>query len=169
MSKRIITLVRHAKSSWDNPEWSDLERPLNKRGNKDLPMMSQLIASKIEKPDLIYSSPAVRAITTAKAYAEAFGFEQDKIIVDKEIYERGSRYIIELIKNINPKWKSIMIFGHNPDMTSLASYFTGDYFQNVPTSGTVCVEFDIKSWAEIDTRNGKLIFFEYPKLHKINT
>jgi|YNPMSStandDraft_1061717.scaffolds.fasta_scaffold00004_41 phosphohistidine phosphatase len=160
--KRII-LVRHAKSSWENPDWSDFERPLNKRGLRDAPFMADIVAKKIEKPDLIISSPAVRAATTCKYFAKAFSYNEKDIIFDENIYSKGSRYIINLIFQLDSNFNSVMIFGHNPDITSLFAYFTGEYIDNIPTCGVFAVEFDIKSWKEIENNNGKLIFYEYPK------
>lgn len=160
--KRII-LVRHAKSSWDNPDWSDFERPLNKRGLRDAPFMADIIAKQIEKPNLIISSPAVRAATTCKYFAKALNIDEKHIIFDENIYSKGSRYIINLILNLDDELDSVMIFGHNPDITSLYAYFTGEYIENIPTCGVFGVEFNIKSWKEIENTNGKLLFLEYPK------
>lgn len=160
--KRII-LARHAKSSWDNPEWSDFERPLNKRGLRDAPFMAEVVAKLIEKPELIISSPAVRAAATCKYFAKAFGYDEDKIHYDNNIYTSGARYIIDLISRLDDKINSVMIFGHNPDMTSLYSYLTGSYIENVPTCGVFAVEFDVVSWEAIENKTGKLLFYEYPK------
>lgn len=163
---KTLIIARHAKSSWDNPEWTDFERPLNKRGFKDAPMIAEILKDKKIKPDLIYSSTAQRAITTAKIYSEILNFPQNDIIQDQNIYEQGNRYIIDLIKKTNNKINTIIVFGHNPTMTSLSTYFSGEYFDNVPTSGTVCIDFDFDKWKDVDKINGKLRFFEYPKKYK---
>lgn len=160
--KQLI-IVRHAKSSWDNPEWTDFGRPLNKRGLKDAPIMAEIIKDMKIKPDIIISSPANRAITTAKIYAEILGLKSKNIIEDRSIYEMGTRYIINLVKSLSDDISTVMIFGHNPDITSLSTYFSGEYFDNVPTCGTVGIEFDIEKWEQVELENGKLIFFEYPK------
>lgn len=161
MKKLII--ARHAKSSWDNPEWTDFGRPLNKRGLKDAPVMAEIIKEMNFKPDIIISSPANRAITTAKIFAEIMGLESNIVTEDRNIYEKGTRYIINMVKNLPDEINTAMIFGHNPDITSLSTYFSGEYFDNVPTCGTIGIEFSITKWEEVELENGKLLFFEYPK------
>lgn len=162
---KILTLVRHAKSSWDNPEWSDMERPLNKRGMADAPFMADVIAKKLEKPDIIFSSPAVRAHTTAVEFALKLKINKDDIIIDKDIYNYGKRHILNIIKELDNSLTKVMFFGHNPDITSLSSYFSGEFFDNVPTAGTVAIQFDTDKWSDLLEKNGKLLFFEFPKLH----
>lgn len=158
-----LVLVRHAKSSWDNPEWNDFERPLNKRGHRDNPFMAELIAEKKIIPDMIISSPAMRAITTAEEFARQLGYDNSKIKHDINIYEKGPKYITKMLSEQSDDTNIIYVFGHNPDLTFLSSYLTGEYFDNVPTCGVVGIEFDIDSWKNIEKDNGKLLFFEYPK------
>jgi len=165
--KKII-LVRHAKSGWDNPDLQDFERPLNKRGKTDAPIMAQILEKYKVFPDLLISSPAVRALTTANIFAETINYPPKKILTDKGIYEKGARYIIKLIANLNNSVNTVVVFGHNPDMTSLASYFVGDYFDNVPTCGIVAIEKDVDDWSKIEDGNSKLLFYEYPKKIKSN-
>ena len=162
--KRLL-LVRHAKSNWENPEWTDFERPLNKRGLRDAPFMADIVKQKLEAMDYVYASPAMRALTTAKAFCTALNYPEDKIHIDQSIYEKGPRYIISLVKNADDKIDTLAVFGHNPDMTSLFSYFTGDYCDNMPTCGCLCIDFDIDSWQQVEDQNGKIVFFEYPKLY----
>lgn len=158
-----LYLVRHAKSSWNNPEHTDFERPLNPRGERDVEFMSNLLSGKIEKPNLFISSPAERAKTTAITFAKSFGQDETEIKYDYGIYEKGSKFILNLLKESSDTLNSIIIFGHNPDITSLSSYFSGKYFDNVPTCGIVSIEFDVSHWKEIENTDGKLIFFEFPK------
>lgn len=160
---KTIILVRHAKSSWDNPDWTDFDRPLNKRGLTDAPIMASIISSHINKPDIFYSSTANRALTTAEFFADAFRINHDEIKKEINIYEKGSKHINSLISSLDDKLNSVIFFGHNPDMTSLATYFTGAYFENVPTCGVVCIDFECDSWAEVKQVNGKLRFFKTPK------
>lgn len=161
---KTIILVRHAKSSWDDPSWTDFNRPLNKRGLKDAPYMSKLFKGKGIKPEIVFSSPANRAYSTAKFFIEELEIKEETVIKDNNIYEKGSRYIINVLKNLDNNKHSVIVFGHNPDITSLSSYFSGEYFENVPTCGIICIDFEIEKWEEIDKINGKLRFFEYPKM-----
>lgn len=157
---KTLILNRHAKSDWGNPELTDFERPLNKRGLRDLTIMSKRLLDRGIIPDNIISSPAKRAITTALAFAYKFGLEPQKEV---NIYNSGETYFRQNSQKFDDKYKTIMVFGHNPDFTSLARYFTGEYFGNIPTCGIVCIDFDINSWKDIHNKNGQLRFFDYPK------
>jgi phosphohistidine phosphatase len=138
---------------------------LNHRGERDVDFLSKLLADKIETPDLFLSSPAVRAKITSMTFADEFGLDYDAIQFVDGLYDRGGKFIINLLKELDNKYNSVILFGHNPDMTSLSSYFSGEYFENVPTSGIVAIEFDFDDWKQIENTNGKLLFFEYPKLY----
>lgn len=170
LMKKLV-LVRHAKSSWDNPEWSDFERPLNKRGIRDAGILCSTLKEKNLSPKLILSSPANRALTTAQMFAETLNYPVGDIRQDYGIYEKGAHYILNLINKLPADIDNVFIFGHNPDITSMASFFSGEYFDNVPTCGIIGLQFDIESWEEADSDLGKIIFFEYPKkfIDKINS
>lgn len=159
---KTLLLVRHAKSSWDNPDWTDFDRPLNKRGLKNAPAMAEITAKKV-KPSIVYASPAKRAITTAQAYCNAFGYPLENIIIDPNIYDKGPKYIIKLVAGTDNSNEIVAVFGHNPDITSLSSYFTGEYIDNVPTCGTICIDFEFDEWKKAENENGSLRFFDYPK------
>ena len=160
--KRLI-LIRHSKSSWDDENTEDMNRKLSKRGDRDAKFMSELLAKKIKKPDLILTSSAYRSQKTAEYFADALDMDDEKVISDAGIYERGSKYIIQLLENLDDATQSIILIGHNPDITTLANYFTGEYFENVPTTGIVAIDFRIRSWTELEGKPGKLAFYEIPK------
>jgi phosphohistidine phosphatase len=158
-----LYIVRHAKSSWDYPELSDIDRPLNKRGKKNAPEMGQRLAAKNISPELLISSPAKRAHTTARRIAKEIGYEKSKIIVHSKLYHGGLGEMIELIQSTDKSINSLMIFGHNPGFTELANYLTGSNIYNIPTCGIVSIEFDTDDWAIIGQNEGKMLFFDYPK------
>lgn len=160
---KTIYLNRHAKSSWDSPELSDFDRPLNKRGKRDVPLMGELLSKKVKPPQVIYSSPAKRAITTAEQIAEYFGYEKINIIHDINIYGAGISDIMKIINSTTDEYNIIMLFGHNPTFTMVSNYLSDKYIDNIPTSGFVQINLNVKSWKEIDNNSGKLILFEYPK------
>ncbi len=163
---KTLLLVRHAKSSWDDGV-SDFERPLNRRGKEDAPFMAVHIQKTGLIPDLMVSSPANRALTTAGTYATTFGLDEDLIVKESIIYNGSYKEIIKLIKNFDNKLGCVFLFGHNPDITYLANQLTGNFIDNIPTCGNVCIEFNTDSWAEISEDNGKMLFFDYPKKYKI--
>lgn len=160
---KTLYLNRHAKSSWDDNSLSDFDRPLNKRGNRDVPLMSKVLISKVKRPDLIYSSPAKRAISTAIEFANSFGYPKEKIIQEMKIYDASISDLMRIINNTAEENEIIMIFGHNPTFTMTSNYLSDKYIDNIPTSGFVQIEFDCQKWSEIEGKMGKLVLFEYPK------
>ena len=125
--------------------------------------MGKVLNGIVKKPDIIYSSPANRAITTARIIADCFGYERSKIIEDPKIYESAISSILRIINSTDDKYETIMIFGHNPTFTMLSNYLSDKPIMNLPTSGFVQIDFKLKSWSEIEGNTGKLILFEYPK------
>jgi len=158
-----LFLTRHAKSSWNNPGLADIDRPLNERGKKAAPFMGKLIVDKGEKPELLISSPAYRALSTAKAFGEVMGLVENDIIVNRAIYGAGAQQLLELVQNQDDLHKSIMLFGHNPTFTSFVNMLTGSNIMNVVTCGVVRINFEYSSWIDIDFGSGRLVYYEYPK------
>ncbi len=160
---KTLYLVRHAKSSWNHPELTDIKRPLNKRGKRDAPFMGNLLAEKKIKADLIISSPAIRAYSTAKSLASAIGYPLENIICNKNIYEADSYDLLQIVHGLDNKIDFVMLFGHNPGLTELYNKLINKYIGNLPTCAIAAMEFDIKYWEEVETFTGELKFFEYPK------
>ena len=160
---KYLFLTRHAKSSWSNPGLADIDRPLNERGKKAAPFMGKLIMDKGEKLELLISSPAYRAFSTAKAFGEAMGLVENDIIINRTIYGAGAQQLLELVQNQDDLNKSIMLFGHNPTFTSFVNFLTGSNIMNVVTCGVVRIDFECSSWIDIDFGSGRLAYYEYPK------
>lgn len=160
---KTLYLSRHAKSSWKHPELSDIKRPLNKRGKRDAPYIGNLLKEKGVKPDILISSPAVRAKKTAVVIAELIDYLKSKILIDENIYESSSTELIKIIQSFDDKYNSVMMFGHNPGFTMLNNYLTDSFIDNIPTCGVVGIRFN-SSWKNIDGDSGKAFFFIYPKL-----
>ncbi len=159
--KRVY-IVRHAKSDWNN-ELEDFDRPLNDRGHRDAPAMAERINKMGHKPDMIVSSPAKRAITTAKYFAQEYDYPEDCIRKEVDIYNLGQRFTLATIADLPPTTDSVMIFGHNPDHSYVATLLSNTQIGNMPTCAVVGVEFDTDDWQDIKKAESKLLFFEYPK------
>lgn len=162
--KRLI-LMRHAKSSWDHPGLADFDRPLNKRGKRDAPLMGKLLRELHEKPDLIISSPAERAIDTVKIIAEKIGFPEKDIIQNRDIYEAGMNEILRVLESIDNIHADVLVCGHNPGLTDLCNFLSDRPIGNIPTCGIVCLEFAVDSWTDLKQESGMLVYFDYPKRH----
>lgn len=151
-----LYLIRHAKSDWSNSEWSDFERPLNTRGLNNAPRMGEYMKENNIKPDIIYSSDANRALTTAKILAEKIGYPVEKIVKEHSIYESGMQFYLNLINGIDNRYESAFVVGHNPTQTVLVNYFADEAFSHLPTCGIVHISFDVESWEYISRGNGRL-------------
>lgn len=161
-----LFLCRHAKSSWSEPDLADKERPLNERGKNDAPLMGNILKNKQEFPDLIISSPAKRALKTAKLIAEKLDYKTKNIEVNKNLYMAGINEFIDVISHINKDHKNVMLFSHNYGITDFANYISNSDIQNIPTCGIVKISFVIKNWQEIQNTKGNLQYFIYPKMFK---
>lgn len=160
---RELILIRHAKSDWSNPLLDDFERPLNKRGEKNAPFMAKILKKEIQKPDLIISSPSFRTKLTLEYFLKEFEYKGE-VIFEKSIYEAPYLNLLKAIKNVDDKYKTIFLIGHNPGLNDLANFLLGSFEDNIPTSGVLKIDFDTNSWKNISKDNSKLIFFKYPKM-----
>ncbi len=158
-----LFIVRHAKSSWDSPYLDDHDRPLNKRGKDNAPEMGRRLAKRNVLPDLMISSSAKRAFSTAKFIAKKISFPTNKIRKESLFYHGNIENIISFIQNVDDSVNILMIYGHNPGMTDLTNYLTGSMIYNIPTCGITEVDFYISSWNLVEKYTGKLISFDYPK------
>jgi phosphohistidine phosphatase len=164
---KSFTLIRHAKSSWEQHWLADRERPLNDRGLRDAPLMSKLFAQKhAKKPDLILCSPSVRTTDTAHYFAEAFGMDPETSIECRDnIYEAHASELYDMIKALPDDIDDILIIGHNPSLTNLANRFEGPFFDNIPTCGIVWIDARVDSWQDISDGNCHVSHFYFPKFH----
>jgi phosphohistidine phosphatase len=158
-----LYLTRHAKSSWGNPGLADIDRPLNHRGKKAAPLMGKLIMDRGENPELLISSPANRAFSTAKEFAKEMGCAETNIIVNRAIYGAGAQQLLNLVQDVDDLYNSIMLFGHNPTFTSFCNMLSGENILNIVTCGVVRIDFEFSSWKNIDFNSGRMIYYEYPK------
>jgi phosphohistidine phosphatase len=135
---------------------------LNKRGKRDAPFMGKLLKKKKIIPDMIYTSPAVRALTTAEIFAGELGIPKNKTVKEKNIYDSGIKGMEETVQNIPDEFSTAFLFGHNPAITYYANHL-GDKAVNMPTCSIVGIEFEVDSWKEVERGKGQVILFEYPK------
>ena len=159
-----LYLVRHAKSSWDDPFQDDFDRPLNKRGRKDAPRMGRRLSEKDIHPDLLISSPAERALSTCLLIAERIGYPLTNIQTDQRLYHADEDILLSVVRGLHHRNDEIIIFSHNPGLTDFLNRITGELVtDNVPTCGVVAVGFPVEDWALIGWGSGKLLFFDFPK------
>ncbi|MCB0803291.1 MAG: histidine phosphatase family protein [Flavobacteriales bacterium] len=160
---KTLYLIRHAKSSWDEIGLSDFERPLNSRGKKDVLVMGQRLKEAGILPQIIISSSANRAFTTAQSLAAQIDFNLDSIEIEPRIYEASAKTLSSIINHIDDSKNIAFLIGHNPGFTYLAEDLTGEHFGNIPTCGIVGIEFPIESWQYVSNNSGTCISYDYPK------
>ena len=160
MAKQLL-LVRHGKSDWGNLDLKDFDRPLNKRGKENAPEMAGRLLNKGFKFDLMVSSPAKRAKTTATYFAEAYKTEH--IQFEEVIYEADSKTLLRVINSLNDEANTVIMFGHNPGFTDLANALSDADLYNIPTAGMVLISFPFDSWTMVSKGTGEMVFFDYPK------
>lgn len=158
-----LYIMRHAKSSWDDPGLSDADRPLNDRGKRDAPRMARRLKEKEITIDLMLSSPAKRALSTCKKVSEVFDYPEENIKISKSLYHASEDGMLEVVQGLHENLDSVMIFGHNPGLTDFVNSLTKQVIPNVPTSGVAACTFNVDSWKDISWGTGELAFFDYPK------
>jgi phosphohistidine phosphatase len=162
MRKRL-TLLRHAKSSWDDPALPDRERPLNQRGQRDAPVMGRRLRSRGARPSLLLTSPATRALHTARLIARELNYPLEFLQREADLYLAQPEDILKVIARQDNSFNDILLIGHNPGLTELANRLTGEDIDNVPTCGIVVIEADVNNWHDLARQRGKLVVFDYPK------
>lgn len=163
---KTLYIIRHAKSDWNDPSLSDFQRPLNKRGQKNAPFMGEMLAHNNIHPDLIVSSPAVRAKTTAQEIAHKVEYESKKIIYEDELYMGGVDEIEGILKKIPDSTHTVFLIAHNPGLTHFAEYVSGYAIDNIPTCGIFCVRLKDNTWKSIGKNAARYVSFEYPKKYQ---
>lgn len=161
--QKILYLVRHAKSSWDDASLADRDRPLNKRGRRSAPDMGRRMAEQGHIPDLIISSPAKRAYSTAKKFAKELDYDKADIIRHDDLYFSGVFSMCEVLEAVDDQYEKVMMVGHNPVMTSLLNSLCDVSVFNMPTSAVAIIRFDMDSWTNLEEESGVLLGYGFPK------
>ncbi len=159
-----LYLMRHAKSSWSFDELSDQERPLNDRGRDDAPRIGQALAKRHLALDLLVSSPAVRALSTAVLVARELKYPHDKIVVNPAIYQADLEALLAIIRNLPDTAESVLLTGHNPTFTEVANYLSPSPLSGeMPTAAVISLHFQTDKWADVQPTNAEFYFYDYPR------
>jgi len=160
---KILTIVRHAKSSWKNTSLSDKKRPLNRRGDRDAPLMGERIHEHGIRPSLIVSSPATRAWTTAKIIATAINYPREFLQKEDTLYLASLHEILDIVVAQDSGFNNLMLVGHNPGMTDFANFLVPGLTNNLPTAGVVSVQIDRDDWSLYERPATELLVHDWPK------
>ncbi|HEY0298149.1 MAG TPA: histidine phosphatase family protein [Arachidicoccus sp.] len=156
-----LLIVRHAKSSWDNPHLEDFQRPLNTRGLHDAPMMAERTAKRNVALDLLLTSDAKRAYTTCMFFSKEY--PKAKVEIESKLYEALPKMFYEVIQGIDDKYSSAAIFSHNSGITDFVNELTNVHVDVVPTCGVFAIKINIDTWKDFKKGDKAFWFFDYPK------
>ena len=159
---KMLILVRHAKSSWDDTTLPDRDRPLQARGERDVAKMGQRLARRHVRPALIMSSPAVRALATAKGIAKSLDYEHNAIVVNDRLYAATVDGLIAVIEDLDDTLECVMLIGHNPGFTDLAHHFSSEV-SHMPTCAIAEFTFEAKTWTGLGQAKPVRTAFDSPK------
>jgi len=157
--KRLI-LVRHGKSSWKH-DVQDAKRPLKKRAYRDADKVIEAFKPFFIQPAVLWSSPAVRALESAKIFGQQLNIPEADFLVKKELYTFDDRSLLKVINSCDDSIGQLIVFGHNPAITELVNSLGNEIFDNVPTTGLTAIEFKTDSWKKLP--QGITLFNFFPK------
>ena len=163
-TERTLVLIRHAKSSWNNPLLSDYNRPLNERGHRDAPEMGRRLAARDVKPDLIIASTARRAAETAKAIAAGVGYAESAIQWVDELYHCVPAVFKEVLATVAETHKCVFMVAHNPGTSAFAHNLVENLpAGEVPTCAAIGIGFKGANWKALKKEAATLLFYDTPK------
>ena len=145
---KTLVLVRHAKSSWDDPTLADHDRPLNDRGRHDAPMMGRRLHERGFVADVILTSTATRAQATAEAIASELGYDLNEIVTMPSLYRASPATMLATVAALDDAQGSAMLVAHDPGMSELATHLSAD-IERMPTCAVAEFTFDVATWREV--------------------
>jgi phosphohistidine phosphatase len=159
-----LTLIRHARTEPAYAGQEDWDRALEASGQRDAPEMGKRLKDRQFKPDLVLSSPAVRALTTATIIVRELGISASKVVQDERLYLASPKDMLQVIRELGGTASHLMLFGHNPGITEFADQISSERsIDNMPTCATFTVEFDIGDWSQLACGTGVNAEFDYPR------
>lgn len=159
---KTVLILRHAKSSWNHPELSDYDRPLNSRGKRDAPRMGKHLRQEGLIPDRILTSSAKRARKTANKVAKSCGYT-GKVKKLEAFYDTVPGVFFKTLQALSDKYQRVMVVGHNPTMEQLVNHLTGE-IERMPTAALAQIELPIQHWDDLDLyTKGTLVNLWTPK------
>ena len=159
-----LTIVRHAHAEKHADEAEDFERRLDKRGRREAEQMAELGHSLGVRADYIVSSPAVRAISTAKEFARALGYPLPKIRHDDRIYLADVATLATVVRAIPQSARHALLFGHNPGLSRLVAWLSGSTAQgDLPTAGLCTLRADLERWHDVAPGLFEVVRLRWPE------
>jgi len=162
MTDRHLVLIRHAKSSWNDPSLDDINRPLNARGERDAPFMAEQLVARGLTPDILLTSPAMRCTDTADQILPLYPSKAVEYRIEQRLYEASVSDHFDVLRELPDEARTVFLVGHNPGFTAFAIALAGKFTDNVPTNGLVDLAITC-SWADIRAGSARLLYYDYPR------
>ncbi|HVS95955.1 MAG TPA: histidine phosphatase family protein [Puia sp.] len=160
---KTLLIIRHAKSSWDNANESDIQRPLNDRGKRDAPAMAQRLIRNGITIDRFVSSPAKRALQTAESFTHVFGNKKKDIGIIPDLYHASPVTFKQVVADLDDGDDTVAVFSHNPGITAFVNTLTEMRVDNMPTCSIFAVKSKAEHWSGFLDSHPQFWFFDYPK------
>jgi phosphohistidine phosphatase len=160
---RTVTLIRHAKSSWNDPSLTDFERPLNKRGISDAPRVGAALEQAGISFDRVLCSDAQRARQTLKLLGQGIEIDEGIIEYRHDMYGASADHLLSCITEQPDSISNIALIGHNPGMEDLAYNLAKDPVGSMSTCNVVHLEFDSDKWTDLSMAAGEIALMIRPR------
>ncbi|HET6254399.1 MAG TPA: histidine phosphatase family protein [Puia sp.] len=160
---KTLLIIRHAKSSWDNINTPDIDRPLNDRGKKDAPAMAKRVIKAGIHIDRLVSSPARRAKHTAELFAHELDVRDQDIVILTGLYHAQPAGFQQVVANLDDADTTVALFSHNPGITTFVNTLTSVRLDNMPTCAVFAIKSKAAKWSEFFSEDREFLFFDYPK------
>lgn len=161
---KMLYLLRHAKSSWSE-HTDDYQRKLKKRGIEDAKLMAAEISKMLPLPELIVSSDAERAQSTARFFREAWKMEEENFVLENRLYEFQGGAVLKYIKTLDEQFNRVMVVGHNYALTAVVNFLSQTTIEDLPTCGFVALRFNTDKWSDVS--RGKIEIKLFPRHLKV--
>jgi phosphohistidine phosphatase len=159
---KVLLLVRHGKSSWDNDNLTDADRPLAPRGIKEVPVVSKMIKDLNYQPDYIVSSPTLRTRQTTELLIKGLGIKNPMIVWDTNLYNQQAKFIFKWLKRLDNDVKVPMLVAHDTFLAELVYMLTNKNIEKFYTSACAVIHLNIDQWSEMKESNNELLHFLHP-------
>jgi phosphohistidine phosphatase len=163
---KTLFLVRHAKAVSQESDAADIDRPLMKRGKKDAQNMARKVRKNAVVPQLIITSPARRAVKSARFFAKEFSFSPDTIVLNDLLYQppedAAESPLLDIVRNIDNRYQTVMIIGHDPLLSDFANFLQKSFTEKLTAAAVLQLEFPNRQWKNIAKDSATVKLFDYP-------
>lgn len=159
---KTVYLIRHGKAADRELNGPDVERTLTERGIEDSSAIGRRLRKEGVKPSIIVSSPAPRALQTARIVAKQLNFKKKSIITNDDMYEQEDNVLLNILHELNDEHETVILVGHNPSFADFAHFLVSGFAKEIPTCGVVGIRCNVATWKEVASGTGEEISYIIP-------